>query len=558
VRGFGRPGDFNTRILVLIDGMRTNDNIYDMAAVGGDFLVDVDLIERVEVVRGPSASIYGNSAFFAVINVITKRGRDVGAEGSAAAASYGTFRGRTSYGHRFQDGLEVLASVSGLDSDGQSLYFPEFDAPETNDGIADGRDGEQWATGFGKVAKGPMTFVAAHVLRDKSYPTGAYGSRFNDPRSATWDERSLVALSFDGKLGERLDGFARLHYDRYRYRGNYPFGAGPDEDYVDHALADGWGLDAGTSTRLGRHRLTFGGELQDKVRQDQVAEEGWPLATTLEVRDRSRSFGVFLQDEVSLTSALVAHLGLRHDWGRLSEGRTSPRLGLIWTPRDSTSVKLLYGEAFRAPNEYELHYFATPESGLAPETIRTLEGVLEQFVGPNVRFTASVFDNRIDGLISFAAIAGGTADYAFRNVERIDSAGVEFGAEAKLRGGTRGRVSYSYQATREHGSSVPLSNSPRHLTKLLLSQPLAAARLTAGLDLQHVSARRTPSGGHVDGFVTANLTLRAPRLVGALDVTASVYNLFDARYSDPGSEEHVQDAIAQNGRNAQLRLTWRF
>ena len=53
VRGFARPGDFNSRILVLVDGHRVNDNIFDQAFLGTDFPVDIDLIDRIEVIRGP-------------------------------------------------------------------------------------------------------------------------------------------------------------------------------------------------------------------------------------------------------------------------------------------------------------------------------------------------------------------------------------------------------------------------------------------------------------------------------------------------------------------------
>src|SRR5580704_5903794 len=77
VRGFGRLGDWNSRILVLIDGHRINNNVLGQAMLGNEFLVDVDMIERVEIVRGPSSSLYGANAFFAVINVITRSAKQV-------------------------------------------------------------------------------------------------------------------------------------------------------------------------------------------------------------------------------------------------------------------------------------------------------------------------------------------------------------------------------------------------------------------------------------------------------------------------------------------------
>ncbi len=66
VRGLNRPGDFDTRILVIIDGQKANDAVYN-AVSGSEHLLDVELIDRVEIIRGPSSSLYGTSVFFAVV-----------------------------------------------------------------------------------------------------------------------------------------------------------------------------------------------------------------------------------------------------------------------------------------------------------------------------------------------------------------------------------------------------------------------------------------------------------------------------------------------------------
>ena len=89
-RGFARTGDYNSRFLMLLDGRRINDNLYGDVGLGQDGIVDVALIDRVEIVRGPSSSLYGASAVLGVINIITKRGRDLnGAEGAISIVSVG-------------------------------------------------------------------------------------------------------------------------------------------------------------------------------------------------------------------------------------------------------------------------------------------------------------------------------------------------------------------------------------------------------------------------------------------------------------------------------------
>src|SRR5437867_2152411 len=121
VRGFDRPGDYDTRVLLLLDGHRMNDNIYDQAAIGTEAYVDLDAIDRVEIIRGPSSSLYGTSAFLAVINVISKSGRDLkGMEVAATGASHSTGEARLSYGTRLDSGLEAFFAGSYLDSGGQS------------------------------------------------------------------------------------------------------------------------------------------------------------------------------------------------------------------------------------------------------------------------------------------------------------------------------------------------------------------------------------------------------------------------------------------------------
>lgn len=186
VRGFARPGDYNTRILLLIDGHRTNDNIYDQALLGRELPVEIDLIERVEIVRGPSSSLYGTSAFFAVINVITKRGRDVkGVEVSTEVASFGSYKARLSYGRKLSENSEMLLSGSYYNSSGQrQLYVKEFDSPATNNGIAENADHEKSGSLFANLSFREFTLHGTYGSREKGIPTAAFGTVFNESANA--------------------------------------------------------------------------------------------------------------------------------------------------------------------------------------------------------------------------------------------------------------------------------------------------------------------------------------------------------------------------------------
>jgi iron complex outermembrane receptor protein len=83
-------------------------------------------------------------------------------------------------------------------------------------------------------------------------------------------------------------------------------------------------------------------------------------------------------------------------------------------------------------------------------------------------------------------------------------------------------------------------------------------RIVPALDVQYTGPRKTLAGNRTGGFTVANITVSGRKLLPWLEMSASVYNLFDKAYSDPGGQEHVQDTIPQNGRTFRLKATASF
>jgi len=243
VRGFGRPGDYNTRILLLVDGHRVNENVFGSAPVGTEFPLDVDLIDRIEVIRGPSSSLYGTGAFFGVISVITRRGKDLkGPEVSGEVASFETYKGRATYGNEFKNGFEMLLSGTYFKSEGpKSLYYAEYDNPSTNSGIASHLDDDRFQSFFSKVSYHDFTLSGAYNNREKGIPTGAFGTIFNDPRTRTTDEWAYLDLKYDRTFDNQLNVLARLFYDQYYYHGDYIYDYPPVTFFKDFARGEWWG-----------------------------------------------------------------------------------------------------------------------------------------------------------------------------------------------------------------------------------------------------------------------------------------------------------------------------
>ncbi len=193
VRGFTQLGNTATRVLLLIDGHRVNDIIYDQTMLGRHSLVEIDEVERIEFIRGPGSAIYGGNAFFGVISVVTRRGRDVnGVEASASAETFDGYSGRLTIGKRLANGLEFKISGTNFATRGTPhLSYPEF--RETNRGVADFRDGNRAFKLSGTVSYADFTLHGGYVSQNKDVPTGSYGTLFRAALPASHSRLTAAA-----------------------------------------------------------------------------------------------------------------------------------------------------------------------------------------------------------------------------------------------------------------------------------------------------------------------------------------------------------------------------
>lgn len=559
IRGFGRTGDYNSRFLVLIDGHRINDNVYDSVLIETGFNIDIDLIDRIEVIRGPGSSLYGSNAFFGILNIITKKGEHFNSlEVSGEAGSFDTYKGRISLGNKFKNGLDIVLSGSILDSKGQDLFFKEFDDPSNNHGIAEGCDYDRNYSLFSKISFLNITLEGAYVSRTKGLPTAPYETDFKDPGNRTVDESGYLDLRYERDFHDRLRVMARIFYDVYRYKGDYIYSGVANKDVTK---GEWWGGEVMLSkTFIDRHKVTLGGEYQKNSRQDQKNFNEDPFEILFDDKRHSKRWAIYAQDEFTILKNLILNAGVRYDHYDKFGGSTNPRLALIYSPFEETAIKLLYGTAFRIPNMYELYYTVSPQKGnpdLEPEEIESYELLFEKYFKKTFRITIGGFYNRITDLID-ATIDPEDNLQVFKNVDEVDAKGIETELEAKWDNRLQGRVSYTFQEVKSTKTDEILVNSPRHLAKLNLIFPIIHEKIFTGLEVQYTGRRKTIAEDKIGDFFVTNITVFSQRVIKGLEISGSVYNLFDKKYSDPGAVEHVQDKIEQDGRNFRVKLTYRF
>ena len=564
-------GDFNDRMLVLVDGHRVNNNYNDGAFIDTAFLLDLDLVDRVEVIRGPGSVLYGNNAFFGVINVVTRQGKQLnGVEVSGEYASYDTYKGRVTYGKLFTNGVQLLLSGTYYDSGGQDrLFYKEFNTPVQNNGVAQNMDGDSSGSVFGSLGYGDFTLEGAFNRREKVNPTawqvGADG--FNDPRLRTTDERSYTSLKYTHSFPEVVDVTAQVYYDRYDFEIGYPQTAFDatgtnvisSRFSTEKDAGEWWGAELQLNKRLwDRHVITLGAEYRDDFLQDsRVIVQDMPDQGSHNNASR-RSYGVYVQGDFAVLTNLHLNGGVRYDQYGDFDPAFNPRLALIYHPWEKSTFKAIYGTAFRAPSFYE--DILAQDQVLKPEEITSYELVYEQEIGRHLRSSLSGFYNQMNDLL---VLNSGS----FTNFD-ANTRGLELALEGSWASGIRGRASYSLQDTRNSSVAWDMPDSPNHLLKFNLSVPLVKDKLFAGLEIHYTSNRRslhsptdqpiTVQGEDVADFGIVNLTLFSQNLVKNLDFSASVYNLLDRKYGDPASRFHQQDIIGRDGRSFRLKLTYRF
>jgi outer membrane receptor protein involved in Fe transport len=144
--------------------------------------------------------------------------------------------------------------------------------------------------------------------------------------------------------------------------------------------------------------------------------------------------------------------------------------------------------------------------------------------------------------------------YGFFNDGIARAKGVELEAEVRSKRGLQIVGSYARQRTEDDSHEI-LTNSPQDMVKLRIGAPGPFARSFAAVEVQYLSSRRTILDTTVAGAAVVNATFSVPVSRG-FELIATIRNALDRQYSDPASDEHLVDAIQQNGRTARIGFRW--
>lgn len=577
-RGFQIPGDYNTRFLLLIDGQRNNDNIYQQALTGNEGWLDMSVVEHIEYIPGPGSAIYGSNAMFGVINVITR------GAGKTAQSQVGTHVSKLGL-----SGVNVMTSQTIADTGLVLQYSSErqtgrdqthadplgqllrADNTVSPDGVAHGLDSGNNQHLFVRADHGEWSFKLINHERTITPSSAPYFTVFDDPSLKINDGGTQLVASVQHELSDRSSVFVRLGYTDWHYRATYPYyDTTLPVYYHNYDDTQGQTLDGEFRYQLhsGDHHLLAGLEFSRDLLAKQANFNSLPAATLgtadVNINPLIQRSGLFVQDEWRLGETWLLSLGLRRDTATASKSSHSPRLGVIWQPGSAWTAKLLTGKAYRSANAYEsqfdngLNYLSNPN--LQPETIRTTEGVLEWLSSEQMRWQLSLYDNKLDNLIQQVDTTG-TGVLQFQNHGWVRVQGAELGVEKITAANLKLRASITASHAR-NALGTTQDNSPNWTGKVSVSAPLSSQPAYLAVEAQAIGKRSyawNSMAYEVGSEVVANATATFPDLwVRALQAHLRVNNLFDRVVRHPASAEMPSPTIPQNGRDLLAKLEYAF
>lgn len=553
-RGFGEPGDYAGRVMVLIDGYVTQDPLFNQAYIDESGFVDLELVERVEYVPGTGSVIYGNNAMLGIINVITRKGADFRAtQLSTEFSSHGGRKQRVTSGHRFDNGADLLLSASAYSASGDDHYFAAYDTPATNHGVASRVDGEGSQRLFGKFSYNGLVLEAGYVDRKKDVPTKpTQYTLFNTP-FVIEDRNAFVNAAYETDLSLRLRSATRFYFGHYAYE-NRRIVDDAAEPYARRMHeAQWWGLDQKfVGNWFAGHTVLFGAEVRNDYRQKMRWSYFSPaamLSSDFDDAFHRRTGSLYLTDEWQLSERWRLNVGARYDKASDLAGNWSPRLAAIYQPTFQTTIKASYSEAFRMPNANERAGFG---SAAMPEYVAARELVLQHDFTPRVRFSSSLYEYRRTKQMVYLSELGTHAP-----VGNSHTRGVEAELDSSWPSGLRVRGSAAFQHAHDTADG-DLVNSPNQLGKFNITAPLPGPWLRAGFEAQYLGARYTNEHRRLGGVGLAHLTLSSEQKWHGFSATFSIRNLFDRDYAvaspftwAPGTGI---DVLRMDGRSYWLQL----
>ncbi len=568
----------STEILLLVDGQRTHFS--QLSSFGTLSELPVSNIERVEFIRGPGAALYGSNAMMGVINVVTRSDEN---EASFELGNFGQAHGalvsHARLGHVDVDFAVDYYRASGDDYQLQdSFNEDQVTTPDPNA-----------RSNVHLKATLHDTTLLVHFFESHSeafYILDAVDANTNEREEQLFSaalRHSISTETLDTTFNARVSRDTRKQTLRASAPGVFqaisdPESADPLLGYSEISQSE-WEIYNQSSYRLNaKNRIGFGASLrqgfdvQDRTLSNydttMLALGQLPIDSSTQIDiptlvidyDPLLITGAYGQWQSQLSSTLQLTAGLRLDsYPDIDLNHLSPRLAFVWQPAEAHALKLIYGEAFRAPMARELYLkdnpfiFGNPD--LMPETVHTTE-LVYVFGNSHIQYSLGTFINQFDDAIELDTLRqqGTLSTRRFVNTDYEPIKGLEFEAHASL----SARWLVDFSATKIYETDPRSFRESTELADLVLHY--ATEQWQSSVSLIYRGPRENQDE---DGFRQLPAYWQTRFFVGyafseAWQAQVVVENISDDTIWYPTQGAGVPQGIPARGRAFRLGLNYQF
>jgi outer membrane receptor protein involved in Fe transport len=606
----------NNKLLILLDGVRIDHPAGGKIPVAENF--SLYFAKQVEILYGPAAALYGADAFAGVINIITeKAGEQAGGKISLGGGSFGSLEGDFLAGGKLGESIGITVGAHYQKSDRAPLdeYYPkEFrkvpaggkTAAQREDYVGDMSSQSQ----FARLDIGERLSVGFYRNRFRSLTsTGDRPSAAFYLSDAYWDTTiDTVNAKYRFNINNSLSSETVLDYSRYEVDPNTRY-VNMFTDFKDHGYDYAYGRRIGIEQNLNwqaseAHSVQAGLgyrnyhaiETPDLPRPYNTSKSPdnqgmfYPNTTVpIDIHEtRYRNWSGYLQWQAQWNPLLSTVAGVRHDWYSTYGGSTNPRLGVVLQPSPGNFIKVLYGEAFRAPSPEESYgsfgsynpdgsrkgTHRVPNPNLAPEKSKTWSLTWDWRPARGFNLVTNAYLTRASQIIITRTIGPNLESKENSGNDRYQGIDIIPQWQLHLGGpwtadlwGSYSYVKGSFRET-ENGPDLKQVNIAAHKVKLGVTLRYQDW-LTITPRLQWIGDTSTGAVNRLqndriketDAYTQASLHIGLHKLAGErLSLYFDVYNLFDSRYyaAHTSSSSAVMQAMPQQPRTFMGSLEYRF
>ena len=518
IRGTG-----NKHTLVLIDGRRFSAGYKDFLDINQ---IPIDMIKRIEVVRGPTSALYGSDAIGGVVNIITKT--PPGKLEIGATSQYGI--------NACGEGEEPLGRAYVGNSLGRFGFLLAGSYRDKNEWDRDGvipDDGDDEKLGsmagrFSFALNDNQSLLAGFEYSDMDRKGLRFYKSLDRERTAR-DKRHSYFMQYDARPGPLYNFMLRASHSEHENDIEFsPTAKVSAEENAERKLDQAEGRFTGIF--FNKHVFTLGSEFRKESREDITGRD-----------DGLNNSSVYLQDEYQIFDPLYLVLGIRFDHHSEFGSEWTPRASLIYSIFDNLRLKTSYGTGFRAPTISELFvtsfrnkgkWIYEPNPGLDPETSKSyeagIEGEYKQFWGK-----ITVFRNEVSDLIeavyykSTGSGSGTKKYYQYQNIAEATMEGMELECGVRLPLGFSLSGNMTYLDTEDKETGKDLEGQPDYKGHLKLDYGYPEFGLRANVRMDYIGERYYADGTE-DDYTLFHCYI-SKEFYRHFKLFAGVNNIFDTR-----------------------------